>query len=135
MIRYRKVKKKDLPMLIEYKLLTIIPYVNDNEEKLKIINYVNNYMKDKYLNSYFIVYNFKVIGAFLIDNDELDMLYIIPKYHNRGIGGKVLNKYKGEIKKIKVRSNNKWGLEFYLKNEFRKIKEENDIIYLERVEV
>ena len=134
MIRYKKVKKKDLPMLIEYKLLTIIPYVNDNEEKLKVIDYVNNYMKEKYENSYFIVYNFKVIGAFLIDNEELDMLYIIPKYQNRGIGKMVLNE-KREIKKIKVRSNNKLGLAFYINNGFKEIKKNGDIVYLERVKV
>ncbi len=134
MIRYKKVKKKDLPMLIEYKLLTIIPYVNDKEEKLKVIDYVNNYMKDKYINSYFIVYNFKVIGAFLIDNEELDMLYIIPKYQNRGIGKMILNKERG-IKKIKVRSNNKLGLSFYINNGFKEIKRKGDILYLERVEV
>ena len=135
MIRYRKVKKKDLPMLIEYKLLTIIPYISDNEEKLKVIGYVNNYMKEKYINCYYILNNFKVIGAFLIDNYELDMLYIRPEYQNRGIGGSFLNKYKGEIKKVKVRDNNKLGVNFYVKNGFREVKKNKDILYLERVEV
>ncbi len=132
MIRYKKVNKKDLPLLIEYKLLTIIPYIDNDKDKLKIINYVNNYMKDKYLNSLFIINNFKVIGAFLIDNDELDMLYLIPEYQNKGIGSRLLNKKK-EIKKVKVRSNNKIGIKFYIKNGFNKVKNEGDIVYLERV--
>ena len=33
MIIYKKAKKKDLPMLIEYKLQTITPYLKTSEEK------------------------------------------------------------------------------------------------------
>ena len=133
MIRYVKVKKKDLDRLIEFKLQTILPYLSNPNDKLRVISYVNNYMKDNYIKCKYIVNNFKVIGAILIDNEELDMLYIKAQYRNKGIGSKVLKRFRGDIKRIILRKRNSLGLKFYQKNEYILKQEHDDIIELERV--
>ncbi len=131
MVRIINAKKGDISLLIEYKLRTILPFVSDNREKLRVISYVNNFMRDNYSLGYIIKKNFKVIGAYLIKEKELDLLYIEEKYQNKGIGRKVINKIKEDIDIIKVREENKKAINFYVKQGF-KVKDKNkDIIILE----
>lgn len=120
MIRKRRAKKKDLPMLIEYKLLTILPYIKDNQEKLKAISYVNDFITKNYLEFKVLYSLFKPIGVYLILNKELDTLYITKKNQNKGIGSKILKKELTNIDKIKVQKENKQAIKFYQKNGFTK---------------
>ena len=80
MIRYKKALKKDLPMLVEYKLLTITPYIKEKNEQLKAIAYVNNFIMDNYKECILIYSFLKPIGAYLIKDKELDTLYIKDNY-------------------------------------------------------
>ena len=118
MIIYKKAQKKDLPLLIEHKLKTISPYLKTNEEKLKAIAYVNEFIKNNFDKFIIIYYFFKKIGSFLILDNELDTIYIIKKYRNKGIGSKILKKEK--INKIKVKKENIKAIKFYEKNGFMK---------------
>ena len=132
MIIYKKAKKKDLPMLIEYKLQTITPYLKTSEEKLKVIAYVSEFVRNNFDKFMIIHYYFKKIGCFLIIDNELDTLYIIDKYRNRKIGSKILKKEK--IDKIKVKKKNEKTIKFYEKNGFSKKEEKEDYIILERID-
>mgnify|MGYP005775617855 CR=1 FL=1 len=132
MIIYKKAKKKDLPMLIEYKLQTITPYLKTSEEKLKVIAYVSEFVRNNFDKFMIIHYYFKKIGCFLIIDNELDTLYIIDKYRNRKIGSKILKKEK--IDKIKVKKKNEKAIKFYEKNGFSKKEEKEDYIILERID-
>ena len=130
MIIYKKAQKKDLPLLIEHKLKTISPYLKTNEEKLKAIAYVNEFIKNNLKKFIIIYYFYKKIGSFLILDNELDTIYIIKKYRNKGIGSKILKKAK--INKIKVKKENIKAIKFYEKNGFMKKNEQEDCIILER---
>ena len=130
MIIYKKAQKKDLPLLIEHKLKTISPYLKTNEEKLKAIAYVNEFIKNNFDKFIIIYYFFKKIGSFLILDNELDTIYIIKKYRNKGIGSKIIKKAK--INKIKVKKENIKAIKFYEKNGFMKKNEQEDCIILER---
>lgn len=137
MIIYKKAKKKDLPMLIEYKLQTITPYLKTSEEKLKVIAYVSEFVRNNFDKFMIIHYYFKKIGCFLIIDNELDTLYIIDKYRNRKIGSKILKKEnikKENIKKTKVKKKNEKAIKFYEKNGFSKKEEKEDYIILERID-
>ena len=69
MIRFKKAKKKDKPMLINAKLLTLIPYINDNKEQLKVIAYVNDLVL-KHVDKFIVIYSFlKPIGVYLIQQN------------------------------------------------------------------
>ena len=130
MITYKKAKKKDLPLLIEYKLKTMIPYLKTKEEKLKAIAYVNEFVRNNF-NKYMIIYHyFKNIGCFLIIDNELDTMYIIDKYQNKKVGSKILKKEK--IDKIKVKPENKKAINFYERNGFFKEEEKEDYIILRK---
>ena len=130
MIRVSKAKTWDKLLLLDYKLKSILPYINDNKEKLNIIMYVNNYIKDNYMKGYIIWSNFKKIGAYIIDKGELDLLYIDDKYQNKGIGSKILKKIKRKVKIIKTRANNKRAIDFYIKNGYKVHHKEKNIVYL-----
>lgn len=130
MITYKKAKKKDLPLLIEYKLKTMIPYLKTKEEKLKAIAYVNEFVRNNF-NKFMIIYHyFKNIGCFLIIDNELDTMYIIDKYQNKKVGSKILKKEK--IDKIKVKPENKKAINFYERNGFFKEEEKEDYIILRK---
>ncbi len=126
-----KAKKWDRLLLLDYKLKVILPYINNEEEKLKAILFVNNYIKDNYNKGYIIWYNFKKVGAYIIDNEYLDLLYIEAKERNKGIGRKVLKKL--DVKYIKVRAQNKKAIKFYENNGFQKAQVRQDMIILRKV--
>lgn len=130
MIILKKAKKKDLPLLIECKLLTITPYLNNNEEKLSAIAYVNNFVRNHFDKFIIIYYYFKKVGCYLMMDNDLDTLYIDNNYQNRGIGSKILKKE--NINKIKVKKKNEKAIKFYEKNGFKKYLEKEDYILLRK---
>lgn len=132
MIRYRKARKKDLPLLIEYKLLTITPYIKNKEEQLKVISYVSTFLKENYEKANLIIHNFKIIGCYLIIKQKLDTLYIMDVYQNKKIGSKIIRKEKENVKEVKVRKENKKAINFYKKNGFTKEEKQNDYMILRK---
>ena len=131
MIWVIKAKKSDRLLLLDYKLKVVIPYINKKEDKLQAILYINNYIKDNYNKGYIIWYNFQKVGAFIKDDEYLDLLYIEDKYRNKKIGSKILKKLK-DIKYIKVRKDNIKALKFYENRGFIKDQSTKDIIILKR---
>ena len=134
MIRYKNAKKENKPMLIEMKLSTIIPYIKDNKQKLKIIAYVNNLISNNYQDFTLIYSYFKLVGIYLIKDKELDTLYIEEKYRNKGIGSKVIKDLKEKIERIKVRKENNKAISFYEKNGFNQKEIKEDYIILRKDE-
>ena len=130
MIRVSKAKSWDKLLLLDYKLKSVLPYVNLNQEKLQVIMDVNNYIKDNYMKGYIIWSNFKKIGAYIIDNQELDLLYVEEKYQNKGIEAKILKKIKKKIKRVKIRKGNKQAKDFYINMGYKIDYEDKDIVYL-----
>lgn len=132
MIRFKKAKKKDKPMLINAKLLTLIPYINDNKEQLKVIAYVNDLVL-KHVDEFIVIYSFlKPIGVYLIKDKKLDTLYIEEKYRNKGYGSKVLKKIKDQFIEGKVRKENKKAIEFYKRNGYTREIKEKELLILRR---
>ncbi len=131
MIWKKKAKKWDRLLLLDYKLKTIVPFINDKEEQLKSILYINNYIKDNYNKGYIIYNNFKKVGAYIIDDDYLDLLYIEEKYRNKKIGSKILKRLKN-FNYVKVRNNNKLALKFYQNNGFIKKSQNKNTIILKK---
>ena len=134
MIRYKNAKKENKPMLIEMKLSTIIPYIKDDKQKLKIIAYVNNLISNNYQDFTLIYSYFKLVGIYLIKDKELDTLYIEEKYRNKGIGSKVIKDLKEKIERIKVRKENNKAISFYEKNGFNQKEIKEDYIILRKDE-
>ena len=132
MIRYRKARKKELPLLIEYKLLTITPYIKNKVGQLKVISYVSTFLKENYEKANLIIHNFKIIGCYLIIKQKLDTLYIMDVYQNKKIGSKIIRKEKENIKEVKVRKENKKAINFYKKNGFTKEEKQNDYMILRK---
>lgn len=134
MLVVKKVSKSDLPRLIEYKLLTILPYCKSEKEKLKVIEYANQYMNDNYLKAKLIIYNFKIVGAYIIDEGSLDLLYVERKYRFKKIGTKILKRMKRRIECIKVVEGNENGIRFCKKNGFDIYEKKKGLIVLRRVD-
>ncbi len=132
MIRYKKAKKQDLPMLIEYKLLTITPYLKSNQEKLMTISTINDFVSKNYEDFEIIYYNLKPIGTYLIKNKELNTLYIKEEYQKEKIWKKIIQKIKPEIEQIKLLKQNQKGLQFFKKYDFHEIKEEKEYLILRK---
>ena len=132
MIRYKKAKKQDLPMLIEYKLLTITPYLKSNQEKLMTISTINDFVSKNYEDFEIIYYNLKPIGTYLIKNKELNTLYIKEEYQKEKIWKKKIQKIKPEIEQIKLLKQNQKGLQFFKKYDFHEIKEEKEYLILRK---
>lgn len=134
MIRYKKARKKDLPLLIEYKLLTINPYLKEDKDKLKTIADVSKFIKENYNKGIIIYHNFKAIGCYIIIDKELNTLYIKDAYQNKLIGSKILKKEKNNIDKIKVKKENKCAINFYKKKGFTKEANHDGYIILRKAE-
>ncbi len=130
MIIVSRTKSWDKLLLVDFKLKTILPYVSNSKDKLLIIQYVTNYVKDNYEKARIIWKNFRKIGAYIIDNGELDLLYIDDKYQNKGIGGKVFKRIRKKVKVIKVRRKNKRAISFYERFGYKVKNKEGDIWYL-----
>lgn len=87
----------DLERIKKYKLNTIFQYANDlsEEEKNKIIKYVNEDVCSQINNYQNIIYNDNIVGSILIKNIDdgllIDEIFIEEKYRNKGIGTSVLN--------------------------------------------
>ena len=129
MIRFKKAKKKDKPMLINAKLLTLIPYIKDNSEQLKAIAY----LVLKHVDEFMVIYSFiKPIGVYLIKDKELDTLYIEEKYRNKGYGSKILKKIKDQFIEVKVRKENKKAIEFYKRNGYTKEIRAKELLILRK---
>ena len=129
---YKKAKKQDLPMLIEYKLLTITPYLKSNQEKLMTISTINDFVSKNYEDFEIIYYNLKPIGTYLIKNKELNTLYIKEEYQKEKIWKKIIQKIKPEIEQIKLLKQNQKGLQFFKKYDFHEIKEEKEYLILRK---
>lgn len=90
MIWIRKVKKSDLPILMDFKLKAILPTINSSKEKLLAISEVNKSLGSNYNEDRFIYNNLKLIGACSLKNNEIDLLYIKDDY--KDLESKVRNK-------------------------------------------
>jgi len=104
MIIERKVTKIKLPILYDLKLRAILPSKTSNKEKLDAIKEINDNLMLDYKDARFIYNNFKLIGAYMLKNKEVDFLYIIPEFQNDIIDKKI-NKI---ILRKKVKYDNEW---------------------------
>ena len=127
MIWFKKAQKIDIIRIIDYKLYTILPFVNKDKEKLKVIADVNTLMLENYNKVKLIYKNFRVIGAYLINNKIIDFIYIEKDYQKYYL--KILKKIK--VKKIKVVKKNEEFLKLLKNNGYKMIDEEGHYLILE----
>lgn len=92
--RLEKADKKDIELLINYKIDTIIKYCNDEKELNRINNYVKENIKKEYQNYKVIKVDGHIIGCISVtikDNNKLiEEIYIEEKYRNHGIGKSII---------------------------------------------
>lgn len=84
--RLEKANKKDIELLINYKIDTIIKYCSDEKELNRINNYVKENIKNEYQNYNIIKVDGHIIGCISVtikDNNKLiEEIYIEEKYRN-----------------------------------------------------
>lgn len=89
--------KKDIDILIKYKLSSILEYASDLSNKE--LDEINTYVKDNVPNQ---INNYKlinidgnIVGCIFVENKDngviIDELYIEEKYRNNGIGTDLIN--------------------------------------------
>lgn len=92
--RLEKANKKDIELLINYKIDTIIKYCSDEKELNRINNYVKENIKNEYQNYNIIKVDGHIIGCISVtikDNNKLiEEIYIEEKYRNHGIGKSII---------------------------------------------
>lgn len=121
--KLKKATNNDIEYLIKYKLTTIFDYATNlsEEEKNKIIIYVNHHVRSDVNNYKLILINNKIVGCLLYityeDGLMLDEIYLEENYRGQGIGTSILktilldNKniylwvYKENVKAIKLYNN------------------------------
>lgn len=128
--------EEHLELIKKYKLNTIMEYATDieDEEKNKIIKYVNKHVKEDLKKYKIILTNSDIIGCLLVVNYEdgimLDEIYLEEDYRNQGIGSKILKKLinENDIIYLWVYKNNGKAIKLYTKLNF-KIVNETDTRY------
>lgn len=131
---------KDIQILIQYKLNTIMEYASDLTEKErerdKIIKYVNNNIPKQIDNYQMILVNNKTIGAVLINNLDdgvlLDEIFIEEDFRNKGIGSSILKEIiqNHDIVYLWVYKLNKKAIKLYKKIGFKVIEETETRYYM-----
>lgn len=87
---------EDIEILKEYKLRSIFDYAKDisEEEKIRIINYVDENTQKDISNYKVLIINDKINGCLLVkdyqDGIMLDEIYIERQYRNIGIGTQII---------------------------------------------
>lgn len=129
---------KDIQILIQYKLNTIMEYASDltEKERDKIIKYVNNNIPKQIDNYQMILVNTKTIGAVLINNLDdgvlLDEIFIEEDFRNKGIGSSILKEIiqNHDIVYLWVYKLNKKAIKLYKKIGFKVIEETETRYYM-----
>lgn len=94
---FRESTIKDKELLTYFKLNTIFEYAKNvsEEEKNKIISYVNSNIANQIKNYKLIIVNNKVVGGLLAYNHDdgilLDEIYIEHEYRNNHIGSSIIS--------------------------------------------
>ena len=132
MILVKRACKKDKALLIEFKLATITPYIKNSNENLNVIKYVNEFISENYMKGFLVYNNFKLIGAYLINNSILDLFFIKEKYRSLGFGHKIIKKIGNDFDQVWVMKNNAKAIKFYFKFDFIIIKEEKNRLLLRK---
>ena len=89
--------KKDIDILIKYKLNSILKYASNltNKELDEINTYVKDNVPNQINNYKLINIDGNIVGCILVENKDngviIDELYIEEKYRNNGIGTDLIN--------------------------------------------
>lgn len=86
--------KKDIKLLIEFKLATILNDTISKEEKNKIIKYVKGYIPANIKNYKLIVVGNENVGCFSLNKYEdgliIEEIYLLERFRNKGIGSNII---------------------------------------------
>ena len=134
--------KKDIDILIKYKLSSILEYASDLSNKE--LDEINTYVKDNVPNQ---INNYKlinidgnIVGCIFVENKDngviIDELYIEEKYRNNGIGTDLINNVisNNNIVYLWVYKLNVKAIRLYKRLGFKIIKETENIYYMKYVE-
>lgn len=134
--------KKDIDILIKYKLSSILEYASDLSNKE--LDEINTYVKDNVPNQ---INNYKlinidgnIVGCIFVENKDngviIDELYIEEKYRNNGIGTDLINNVisNNNIVYLWVYKLNVKAIRLYKRLGFKIIKETENRYYMKYVE-
>lgn len=135
----KRATSSELELLIKYKLASILDYANNlsDEEKNRIINYVNSSIPNV-ISEYQLIYvNDQTIGCLHTTNHEdgilLDEIYIDESYQNQGIGTNLIKSLmlSERIIYLWVYKENKKALNLYQKLGFKILEETESRYYMQ----
>lgn len=135
----KRATTSELELLIKYKLASILDYAEylSEEEKSRIINYVNSSIPNSISEYQVIVANEKIIGCLHTTKHEdgilLDEIYIEYPHQNKGIGTNLIKSLMQENKIIYlwVYKENKKAFNLYQKLGFQIIEETESRYYMQ----
>lgn len=127
-----RAKESNVALIIKYKLETIFEYANanaDEDERLKIVNYVNNKVIGDFNDYKLIVVDSNIVGCLLVNKYEdgylLDEIYLEDSYRGLGIGSAIIRNILMDKKTIYlwVYKDNMRAISLYKKFKFSIIDE------------
>lgn len=130
---------KEIDLLIKYKLASILDYATDisEDEKKRIIDYVNSNIPSVINEYQLIIYNEQIIGCLHTSKHEdgilLDEIYIDKSYQNKGIGSSIIKSLiiDNKIIYLWVYKENKNAINLYQKLNFLIIEETETRYYMQ----
>lgn len=135
----KRATTSELDLLIKYKLASILDYADNlsEEEKTRIINYVNSSIPNVISEYQVIISNEQIIGCLHTTKHEdgilLDEIYIDKSYQNKGVGTNLIKSLMESEKIIYlwVYKENKKAIHLYQKLGFRILEETESRYYMQ----
>lgn len=121
----RKIGQKDYHKVLDIWEKSVISTHDFLKEKdrLELRTEIPNYLN--YVEAYFWCDNDEIIGFSGTKDQNLEMLFIDPKYFRKGYGTKILQTliHEDKVRYVDVNKDNYNAVRFYQKNGFKKYKE------------
>lgn len=128
----------DIDYVKNAKVNSILSYDQDisEEDKIRILNYIDSHISDDIEKYKMILIQDKVIGCFLIRNENdtvlLDEVYLDSEYRGKGIGTKIIKDIIDNNHKVSlwVYKNNIKAISLYQRLNFKIDKEDEKRYYM-----
>ncbi|BFL68365.1 MULTISPECIES: GNAT family N-acetyltransferase [Staphylococcus] len=121
----RKIGQKDYHKVLDIWEKSVISTHDFLKEKdrLELKTEIPNYLN--YVEAYFWCDEDEIIGFSGTNDQNLEMLFIDPKYFRKGYGTKILQTliHEDKVRYVEVNKDNNNAVKFYQKNGFKKHKE------------
>lgn len=134
----RKANIDDITYVKNAKVKSVPLYDQDisEEDKIRILNYIDSHISDDIENYKMVIIDDKVVGCFLIRNENdsalLDEIYLDSEYRGKGVGTNIIKDTINNNHKISlwVYKRNEKAISLYQKLNFKIDKEDDKRYYM-----